>query len=57
MARREREKLQLKLMSKDTAEYKKATEKPPKDTNPKDNPYKPIEDVSVDKLMKAKDNL
>lgn len=44
-------------MSKDTAEYKKATEKPSKDADPKENPYKPIEDVSFDKLMKAKDNL
>ena len=55
--RAEREKLQLKLMSKDTQEYKKATEKPPKETEPEPDPYKTLDEVSIDKLMQAEDNL
>lgn len=55
--RREREKLQIKLMSKDVAEYKEATEPPPKPAKSEENPYKPIEEVDTEKLMNAKDAL
>jgi len=55
--RREREKLQMKLMSKDIQEYKEATEPAPKPGKSEKSPYKPIEEVSIDKLMKAEDNL
>ena len=55
--RREREKLQMKLISKDVTEYKEATEPPPKPAKSEENPYKPMEEVDTEKLMKANDNL
>lgn len=57
--KREREKLQLKLMSKTPQEYKEAIEKPEK-IKPKKkekDPYIPIEDVPTEKLLKAEDAL
>jgi len=56
MTRIEREKLQLKLMVRDVKEYKDIVEKPPKDTKQEDSPYEEVEDVSIDTLLKAKDN-
>ena len=55
--RKEREKLQIKLMSKDVAEYKEATEPKPKPAKSVESPYKPIEEVNTEKLMSADDNL
>lgn len=55
--RRERDKLHLKIMSRDTTEYKKATEKPAKSSEPKEDPYVPLDDVPVEKLMRAEDKL
>ena len=55
--RQEREKLELKLMSKDVTEYKVNTEPPP--TPMKDEPeiYMDTDDVSPNKLLNAKDSL
>jgi len=53
----ERERLQLKLMSKDVEEYKRAVDPTPKDTVSKKDPYLDMEDVSIDKLMQAEDRL
>jgi flagellar biosynthesis/type III secretory pathway M-ring protein FliF/YscJ len=55
--RRERENLELKLMSKDVVEYKEVTEKPEKTKTPDPDPYVPLEDVSVNKLVQAEDKL
>jgi hypothetical protein len=51
---REREQLELKLMSKSVTEYKEAIESLVEDS-PKPEPptHLPIEDVSYDKIMKA----
>lgn len=55
---KERERLQLKLMSKNLVEYKEAVEKPPKPAKkPKPSPFKNLEDVSIDKLLTAEDNI
>jgi len=53
--RAERENLQLKLISKDVSEYQKAVEKVPEDTVQNEEPYVPLEDVEVDKLIRAED--
>jgi hypothetical protein len=55
--RQEREKLELKLMSKDVTEYKVNTESTP--TPMKDEPeiYMDTDDVSPNKLLNAKDSL
>ena len=55
--RKEREKLQIKLMSKDITEYKEAIEPKPKPTKSEESPYKPMEEINTDKLMSADDNL
>ena len=55
--RQEREKLQMKLMSKDVTEYKEATEPTPKPAESVEDPYKPMEEVDTEKLMNAKDEL
>ena len=55
--RKEREKLQLKLMSRSVEEYKEAVEPPAKEAKPEPNPYKNTSDVSTEKLMKAEDNI
>lgn len=57
--RDEREKLQLKLMSKDLTEYTSVVEEPKKPKAPVKKPdeYIDIEDVSVDRIIKAKEKL
>ena len=55
--RGERERMQLKLMSKDVNEYKEAVEPPAKDVVEKTNPHVSIEDVPLDRLLSAEDNL
>jgi len=55
--RKEREKLQMKLMSKDVTEYKEATEPKPESAKSEESPYKPMEDIDTEKLMGADDNL
>jgi len=55
--RKEREKLQMKLMSKNIQEYKEATEPKPKPAKSEESPYKPIDEVDTEKLMNAEDNL
>lgn len=55
--RKERKDLELKLMSKSTDEYKRVTEKMPEETQEEPETLKDPEDVSVDKLLAAEDNL
>jgi hypothetical protein len=55
--RRERERLQMKLMSRNIEEYKEATEPPPKPAESVKDPYRPLEEISTEKLINAKDNL
>lgn len=54
---KEREKLQMKLMSKDLTEYKIATEPEPEDTPQEEDPFIPIEDATIDQILKAKDRV
>ena len=52
---KERELLELKLMSKSMTEYKEAIESIAEDSPAPEPPtHLPIEDVSYDKIMKAK---
>jgi len=53
----ERERLQLKLMSKNVDEYVAAVESPSEESESVEDPYVPIEDVPLDKLMEAEDKL
>lgn len=54
--RAERERLQLKLMSKDLTEYKSATEDAPKDSpKEEDDPYVTMEEAGIERLLKAKE--
>lgn len=55
--RQEREKLELKIMSKDVTEYKVNTDPPPKPMKEEPDEYIDTDDVPVSKLLKAKDNL
>ena len=55
--RKERENLQLKLMSKNVAEYIQAVEPEPKVAKSEPNPYKNLEDIDIDKLLAAKDKI
>ena len=55
--RREREKLEMKLMSHDLQDYQTAQEKPPKNGESKPDPYVPVEDVPIKKLLDAEDKL
>ena len=57
VSKRERKDLELKIMSKNVEEYKRATEPPPKPAKQEKDPYIPIEDVQTEKLMKAGDAL
>lgn len=54
--RKERESLELKVMSKDLGDYKSATEDTPKDS-PKDeeDPYISLEEAGVERVVKAKE--
>jgi len=54
---KEREKLQLKLMSKDVKEYISSTEPPPKDTKQQEDPFIPIEEATIDQILKAEDRV
>lgn len=53
---REREKTQLKLMSKSVGEYQKVIEDIPESSDPEPVTHIPIEDLSVDEILKAKDD-
>ena len=55
--RKEREKMQLKLMSNSVEEYKEAVEPPAEETKVEPDPYKDPTDVSTDELMKAEDKI
>jgi len=55
--KKERDEMQLKLMSKDLSEYKSATEPEPKPAKKKEDPYVDIAEVPVNKLLRAEDNL
>lgn len=52
---KEREKLQLKLMSRDVGEYKAVVDKIPEDAEPEPDPYIPAEDATIDEILKAED--
>lgn len=56
-SRKEREKLQLKLMSKNVEEYKIATEPEPEPVIPQEelDEFEELENVSPDTLLKAED--
>ena len=54
---KEREKLQLKLMSKDVKEYVDTVAPPPPDTKQKEDPFINIEDASIEQILKAKDTI
>lgn len=58
-SRKEREKLQLKLMSKNIAEYKEAIEPEPESVVPEEeiDDFEETENVDPGILLKAKDNL
>jgi hypothetical protein len=56
-AQDEREKLQLKLMSKDVTEYKDAIEPTPKEMEEQPNPFKPLEDIPIEDQLKAEDKI
>lgn len=52
---KEREKLQLKLMSKNVEEYSRAVSKPKKEPKPVEPDLRvPIEEVSAEQILKAK---
>ena len=47
--------LNLKFMSKSTDEYKRAVEPEPEEMEAEEDPYHPLEDVPIEKLLEAKD--
>ena len=49
--------LELKFLSRDVGEYKEATRPEPEEGVVEENPYVPLEDVPIDKLLEAKDEL
>ena len=51
----EREKLTRKLMSKDLPEYISSIEPEADDTPQEENPFIPIEDATIEQILKAKD--
>lgn len=53
----ERERLQLKLMSRDVTEYKDAISPPDKDTPEQRDTYLPLDDFSPEQLAEAEDNI
>ncbi len=55
--RQEREKLQLKFLSKNSDEYKRAVEPPPKEAESVPENYKPVEEVPFNKLIEAEDKI
>lgn len=55
---KERESMQLKIMSKDVHEYKEVSEPEPKPhKKEKQNEYIDVTEVSIDKLLQAEDGL
>jgi hypothetical protein len=53
---KERERLELKLMSKSTIEYKDAVDDSvEEERKPEEQKFIPLEEVSYEKIMKAKD--
>lgn len=55
--RKERDRLQMKLMSKDLPEYKSIVDKPEESKEEPPSSHVPIEEVDIDKLLQAEDNL
>ena len=53
--RAEREKLQLKLMSKDLADYVSSTEEYEDTPEEEPDPYVDVSEVSVEQILKAKE--
>jgi len=54
--RAERERLQLKLMSKDLGDYVSSTEEAADSPKEEPDPYMNAYDVSVDRIVNAKEN-
>lgn len=52
---REKEKLQKKLMSRDLNEYVLSEEPEIEDTPQKESPYLPIEEATMEQILKSKD--
>ena len=52
---KEREKLQMKLMSKDLSEYASVTEPEADNAPQEENPYIAIEDATYEQILKSKD--
>ena len=52
---KEREKLQRKLMSKDLPEYLSSIEPEPENTKQEESPFIPVEDATVEQILKAED--
>ena len=54
--RKEREMLQLKLMSKDLSDYKSNTDGTPEESSKQEeNPYVSMDEVSIEQLLKTKE--
>jgi hypothetical protein len=53
--RKERESLQMKLMSKDLTDYKSNLEETPKDSPKEVDPYVAMEDIGIEQLLKTKE--
>ena len=53
MSYKEREKLQLKLISKNVTEYKNAVEDKPEDSVEEEDPYIPVEEATIEQILKA----
>ena len=54
---KEREKLQMKLMSKDLTDYVVSSTPEPENAVQEENPYIPIEDATIEQILKAKDRI
>ena len=55
--REEREKLEMMIMSKDVTEFKEAVEPPPPPAEVEKETHVPIDDVPLETLMSATDNI
>ena len=53
----ERDKLQMKLMSKDLPEYVSSIEPEPQDTPQEDDPFIPVEEASYEQILKSVDKI
>lgn len=56
-SRDERENLRTMIKSKDVFEYKEAISPPAKDAESEPSPYRNLDEVSSEKLLRAEDNL